>query len=390
MTKKRQLKFSIIRGLFAILIALFVATVLIFISADGATFADKWSATVKALQQLLVGPLFRMGKKGTSFDAKRLADILSSMIPIIFTGLSVCIMFSANQFNLGAEGGIMLGAFVSAMVAIYLPMPAGIHAVVAVLLGGLAVGITMLIPALLKTKLNVSEMVNSLMLNYIIMYIIKFVMNTYLADKSKGQIQSYPFLETSRISALADSPVFTGSKLTWGFVIAIAAVILCGLFMYRTRWGYTIRMIGINQDFSKYSGMKVNSVIVLSQVLGGFLAGAGGGIEMLGRYNNFSWGSLPGYGWTGITIAILAGNNPFMVPFAAFFMAYLSKGCDLMATYAKVPAQLIDIIQGVIFLFFAAEQFLSRYRQKLVIKTSQEELAKDAKSEMTEGGKVNA
>ena len=376
MTKRRQIRFTIIRSLVAIFIALFVATVLIFISASGNTFHDKLNATGEALKQMLVGPLFRFSKKnGTSFEAKRLADILAAMIPTIFTGLSVCVMFAANQFNLGAEGGIMLGAFISAMAAIYLPLPAGLHPVVAVLLGGTAVAVVMLLPALLKARLNVSEMVCSLMLNYIIMYVIKFLMNTYLADKSRGQIMSFPFRETSAIPPLSSSTVFSGAKLTWGFVIAIIAVVLCGLFMYRSRWGYAIRMIGINQDFAKYSGMKVGSVIVLSQVLGGFLAGAGGGIEMLGRYNAFSWSALPGYGWTGITIAILAGNNPYMVPFAAFFMAYLSKGCDLMATYAKVPAQLIDIIQGVIFLFFAAEQFLSKYRQKLVVKSAEEEIA---------------
>lgn len=386
MTKKRQLRFTIIRSLVAILIALLVATLLIFISAAGSTFADKLAATREALKQMLAGPVFRFSKKsGTSFEAKRLADILAAMIPTTFTGLSVCIMFSANQFNLGAEGGIMLGAFASAMAAIYLPMPAWLHPVAAVLIGGIAVAITMLLPALLKTKLNVSEMVCSLMLNYIIMYVIKFLMNTYLADKSRGQIMSYAFRETSAISPIVDNAVFSGAKLSWGFVIAIAAVVLCGLFMYRSRWGYAIRMIGINQDFARYSGMKVGMIIVLSQVIGGFLAGAGGGIEMLGRYTNFSWSALPGYGWTGITIAILAGNNPYMVPFAAFFMAYLSKGCDLMATYAKVPAQLIDIVQGVIFLFFAAEQFLSGYRQKLVVKSAEEEikLAKARKEGVT-------
>ena len=376
MTKKRQLRFTIIRSLVAILIALLVATILIFISAAGSTFHDKLDATREALKQMLAGPVFRFSKKnGTAFEAKRLADILAAMIPTIFTGLSVCVMFSANQFNLGAEGGIMLGAFVSAMVAIYVPLPAGLHALVAVLMGGIAVALVMLLPAILKTKLNVSEMVCSLMLNYIIMYVIKFLMNTYLADKTRGQIMSYPFRETSAISPIVNNTVFSGAKLTWGFVIAIVVVVLCGLFMYRSRWGYAIRMIGINQDFAKYSGMKVGGVIVLSQLLGGFLAGAGGGIEMLGRYTSFSWSALPGYGWTGITIAILAGNNPYMVPLAAFFMAYLSKGCDLMATYAKVPAQLIDIVQGVIFLFFAAEQFLSGYRQKLVVKSAQEEIA---------------
>ena len=388
MTKKRQLRFTIIRSLVAILIGLLVATVLIFISATGNSLQARLSATQEALKQMLVGPLFRFSKKnGTVFEFKRLADILAAMIPTIFTGLSVCVMFSANQFNLGAEGGIMLGAFVSAMVAIYIPLPAGMHAVVAVMLGGLAVAIVMLLPALLKSRLNVSEMVCSLMLNYIIMYVIKFLMNTYLADKSKGQIQSYTFRESASIPPIVNNAVFSGAKLTWGFVIAIAAVVLCGLFMYRSRWGYAIRMIGINQGFAKYSGMKVGSVIVLSQLLGGFLAGAGGGIEMLSRYNCFSWSALPGYGWTGITIAILAGNNPWMVPLAAFFMAYLSKGCDLMATYAKVPAQLIGIVQGVIFLFFAADQFLFRYRQKLVVKSAQEEIEM---AKARKGGEANA
>lgn len=388
MTKKRQLRFTIIRSLVAILIALLVATILIFISSSGNSFQAKLSATQEALKQMLAGPVFRFSKKnGTVFEFKRLADILAAMIPTVFTGLSVCVMFSANQFNLGAEGGIMLGAFISAMAAIYIPLPPGMHAFVAVLLGGLAVAVVMLIPALLKTKLNVSEMVCSLMLNYIIMYVIKFLMNTYLADKSRGQIQSYAFVSTSGIAPIIDNTVFSGAKLTWGFIIAIVAVVLCGLFMYRSRWGYAIRMIGINQDFAQYSGMKVGSIIVLSQLLGGFLAGTGGGIEMLGRYTSFSWSALPGYGWTGITIAILAGNNPWMVPLAAFFMAYLSKGCDLMATYAKVPAQLIDIVQGVIFLFFAAEQFLSRYRQKLVVKSAQEEIEL---AQARKGGAANA
>ena len=372
MTKKRQILFSVTRGLLAILIAILVAMLLIFLSADGNSFAAKLSATGDALKQLLVGPLFRMGRSGTTFDFKRLTDILASMIPIIFTGLSVCVMFSANQFNLGSEGGIMLGAFTTAMVAVYVPMASFIHPVVGVLAGALAVAAIMLLPALLKTKLDVSEMVCSLMLNYIIMYLIKYLMNTYLADKTKGLIQSYEFLETSKIAPLVDN----GSKLSWGFVIAIACVVLVGLFMFNTRWGYTIRMIGINQAFAKYSGMKVATVIVLSQVLG--------------RYPTFSWSSLPGYGWTGITIAILAGNNPWFVPFAAFFMAYLTKGCELMATYANVPSQLIDIIQGVIFLFFAAEQFLSKYRQKLVVKTAQEELAAKAALEEQKGGAEHA
>lgn len=265
----------------------------------------------------------------------------------------------------------MLGAFVSALFAVYVPLPAGVLPVVAVLAAAAAVSVMMLIPAVLKAKLGVSEMVNSLMLNYVVMYLIKYLLNTHLADKTKGQIQSYPFQEQARIAPLIDN----GSMLTWGFVIALIFVVLTSLFMYRTRWGYGIRMIGINQDFARYSGMNVAAIVILSQVLGGALAGIGGGVEMLGRYSAYSWNALPGYGWTGITVAILAGNNPAFVPLAAFFMAYLNKGCLLMSTYCGVPSQLIDILQAVIFVFFAAKQFLAKYRQRLVVKGAQEELA---------------
>ncbi len=387
MTKKRQFVFSLVRGALAIFIALLVAAVLIFISADGETLADKFALTGNALKQLLIGPLFKTNSAGEigAFQFKRLTDVLASMIPTIFTALSVCVMFSANQFNLGAEGGCMLGGFAGGMIAVYVPMAAGLHPLVCILCGGITCALIMLIPAVLKARLDVSEMVCSLMLNYIIMYVIKFLMNTFIADKSKGQVQSSAFFETAKLPQLVDN----GSMLSVGFLIAIVMVVLIGLFMYRTRWGYAIRMIGINQDFAMYSGMDVAGIIVLSQVIGGFLAGMGGSIEVLGRFSYYNWTSLPGYGWTGVTIAILAGNNPLYVPLASFFMAYLTKGCALMSTYAEVPAQLIDIVQGVIFLFFAAEQFLAKYRQKLVVRTAQEELAKKAAASQ-EGGAVNA
>ncbi|MCR4705170.1 MAG: ABC transporter permease [Lachnospiraceae bacterium] len=366
MSKKAQLRFTILRGFVAIMIALLVAAVLVFISADGASFGAKLSSTGDAMLNMLVRPLW--GKKG--FAAKNFTDILAAMIPIIFTSLAACVMFAANQFNLGGEGGIMLGAFMASMVAVYLPLPTGLHIIVALIVASVSVGIMMLIPAVLKAKLGVSEMVCSLMLNSIIMYIINYLMNTSLADKSKGQVMSYDFLPTAIIPPLVDN----GSKLSWGFLIALIFIALTSIFIFRTRWGYAIRMIGINQDFATYSGIKVGLIIVLSQVIGGLLAGLGGGIEMLGRYTNYQWKALPGYGWTGITVACIAGNNPIMVLFAAFFMAYLDKGCNLMATYCNVPAQLIDIIQGVVFVFFAAEQFLAGYRQKQVVKAAKAEI----------------
>ena len=361
MTNRRMLVFNLLRGAAAIFLALAVGFIFIILSSG---------EPLNALRYLLIGPIFSIRDGALSFNAISFQTILAAMIPTIFTGLAVCVMFSASQFNLAGEGSVMLGGFIGALCAIYLNLPGWIHPVVCVLAGAAVSGLIMLIPALLKVKLGASEMVTSLMLNYIIMFVVLHFLNFNFADRSKGATQTFPFQPTAQIPALVEG----SSKLSWGFIVALIFVVIVALFMYRTKWGYAIRMIGINQPFSKYSGMKVGATIVLSQVIGGILSGMGGSIEILGRYNTYLWRELPGYGWTGITIAILAKNNPIFVPFAAFFIAYLNKGCQLMATYSDVPSEMIDIIQASIFLFFAAEQFLAKYRQKIVVKNTRLEM----------------
>ena len=368
MKHKRKFMFEMIRGLAAIVIAIAVAFVLILLSSD---------SPGTALECLLIRPVF----SGGSLNVKSIWAILGRMTPIIFTGLGVCVMFSANQFNLAGEGTTMLGGFIGGLIAIYIPMSAGLHPAVCILAGAVVGGLAMLIPAIIKVRLNASEMVCSLMLNYVIMYIILHFLNNTFADRSKGATQTFPFLETAKVAKL-----IPGTELTWGFLAAIAATAVIAVFMFRTRWGYAIRMIGINESFSKYSGMKVGAVIIASQVIGGLLSGMGGAIEALGRYNAFLWKELPGYGWTGMTVAILAKNNPIMVPFAALFIAYLNRGCELMSIYAGVPSEMIDIIQAVIFLFFAAEQFMAKTRQKIVVKDAKEEMRE--KQLAAEGGNV--
>lgn len=293
------------------------------------------------------------------------------MIPTIFTGLGVCVMFSANEFNLGAEGCVMLGGFLGAITGVHFTTGTFLDAIIAVAVAAVFCGLVMLIPALGKIKLNASEMVSSLMLNYVILYVVLHFLSSVFADRRQGALMTHNFAKTAKIPDLVKG----NSHLTFGFIIALIFTALVAIFMYRTKWGYQIRMIGINKQFAKYSGMKVGGIIVLSQIIGGILAGMGGSIEVLGRFSSFSWQALPGYGWAGITIAILAKNNPIFVPIAAFFISYLNKGCQLMSTYCDVPSEMIDIIQAVIFLFFAAEQFLAKYRQRLVVKSTLEEVA---------------
>mgnify|MGYP001668266954 CR=1 FL=1 len=161
MKNKRLARFEILRGAISILVAIFVAALFIF-----AISKEPW----KALKYLLLSPLFTTRGGTLSFNLQSFYTILAAMIPTIFTGLGVCVMFSANEFNLGGEGSVLLGAFVASLYGIYLAPGSVLDPYVAVLLGGVVCGVVMLIPALGKVKLGASEMVSSLMLNYVILY----------------------------------------------------------------------------------------------------------------------------------------------------------------------------------------------------------------------------
>ena len=338
-----DLRFNVLRGAAAIFVSLGVAALLIFIVSD---------QPMEALYYMLISPFSNM---------RQVFGIFERMVPLLFTGLAICVMFSAKQFNLAAEGCVMLGGFAAALCAIYLRLPFGVHMVLSVLAGAAVCGLVMLIPSLLQTKLGANVLVSTLMLNYIIMYVCQYFLVNFAADRTQGALMTERFLPTALIPKIS-------FQTSWGFVIGLAAVAAASLFMYCTRWGYSIRMVGINDMFAGYSGMKVGGILVLSQVIGGVLSGMGGAVEILGYYDRFKWRLLPGYGWNGITIAILAKNNPALVPLGAFFLAYLNKGCVNMSIYTDVPAEMLEVIQAVIFLFFAAEKFLSKYRQKMVVK----------------------
>ena len=250
MNNKRLRMFEIIRGAAAILVALLVAMIFIFICSE---------KPFEALRYMLVAPVFTNG----SISVNSIYTIFAAMTPIIFTGLAVCVMFSSNQFNMFGEGSVMLGGFIAALVGIYFSTGTYLDMVICVVAGAIVCAALMYIPAILKVKLGASEMVCSLMMNYIVMYVILHFLLNVFADGSKGTIQTFPFAETAHIPPLVSG----GSKLSWGFIVALIFTALIALFMYRTRWGYSIRMVGINQSFAKYSGMKVGTIAFAISVL---------------------------------------------------------------------------------------------------------------------------
>lgn len=245
-------RFELFRMLFAIAIALLVSFGIIFLVS---------SQPLTAIYTLITGP----------FKSRRnFANVIEAMIPLIFTGTGVCIMFSANQINLAGEGAFHIGGLVSAVVALELGLSAGLSQAVAILLSGLAGAVFTAVPAVLKIKTNSSVLVSSLMLNYLAQWFATFILMHFICDPSIGS-GSYLIPEELKLPAMIEK-----TRIHAGLIIALAAAVLGYFFLYRSRTGYELRLTGQNELFARYSGVSIVKVVLVSQLLGGFIAGVGG------------------------------------------------------------------------------------------------------------------
>lgn len=165
---------------------------------------------------------------------------------------------------------------------------------------------------------------------------------------------------------------------TQGLLIALLVAVLGYVFLFKTRTGYELRLTGENENFARYSGISIVKVILISQMVGGVIAGIGGSVELLSPiYTRFSWTALLGYGWDAIIICTLAKKNPLYTPLAALFLAYLRTGASIMARYTDVTLEIVQITQGIIILLVVAEQFLSGMKHRMI--------AREAKASLKEG-----
>lgn len=342
---KRKINFQLVKTAVTIMLALLLAFTVIFLVSK---------EPVKAFGQLLLGPLSSM---------RRFGNVLELSIPLIFTGLAVSVMFEAKQFNMMAEGSFFIGAIAAAYVAINFKLPFVLHALIAVMAGGIIGGLANTIPAVLKSRYNGNELVSSLMMNHIVLLFGLFIINNFMRDPGVGTLASFEFLDTAKLPRFIPK-----TRIHAGIFIAVLMVIFVYYLLYRVKWGYALRMTGHNINFSQYSGIKTSHIIFSSQIAGGIIAGIGGATEMLGMYSRFEWYKLTEYGWDGVIVAILAKNNPAFVPVAAFFLAYIRTGADIMSRTTDVASEIVAVIQALIIMLITAEAFMSKWKQNKIVK----------------------
>ena len=342
--------FDLIRTVAAILIGFALTLVLLaFISKD----------PVKAVQAFMLGPFSNM---------RRFFNIIELMIPLTFTSLGMCMMLQVGEFNLIGEGIFgLVGAFTAYFACRLFPadFPSGLFPLVLIVLGAVMGALFAAIPALLRIKWDANIVVVTLMLNYVLVYFATHMLRNWMRDTKVTYLGSYKFADNSKLPQL-----ISGTQLHAGVFIAAAAVVFVWWFLYRTTKGFEIRLTGSNRSFARYVGVNVVGAMLIAQMVGGALAGVGGAVEILGRYDRFLWMEQTGYGFDGMMIAVIAKINPALVPLAAFFMAYLRTGANIASATSDVPMEFINVIQSIIIILVAATLFMDSFRKRAVVKAS--------------------
>ncbi|AIJ87432.1 MULTISPECIES: ABC transporter permease [Brucella] len=251
---------------------------------------------------------------------RHMGNVVEAATPIMLTGLAITILFRSGLFNLGAESGFFLGA-----------------------LGAVAGSFACTIPAALRLRFGASEMVTSLVLNYAFLFLGLFVLNYVIRDPNAGGMMSLRIPADAKLDRL-----LAGTRLNSGSIIAVLACIAGGIWLYWTRSGLNIRIAGSSPGFANHLGLPLKGIIMRAQIVGGLVAGMAGALEVLGLHARFAWLDLPGYGWTGLVVAILARENPFLLIPSALFLGFVQVGGDLLARNMNIPTEVVGLVTAAI------------------------------------------
>lgn len=277
----------------------------------------------------------------------QIANTLADATPILLTGLATAIAFRAGVFNIGVEGSLYLGAFAAAWVGftfIHVPGPVlVIAAVLAAAISGLAWAV---FPAVARGRWGVNEVVTTLMLNYVAILLTSYLVNYHFL--ATGVANSMSPLVASQAQL---PPLIAGSQLTIAFPVALGLVALYTYFFRSTTAGYELRLAGISPRFAQASGISLMRTILVAMLISGAVGGLAGAFQLLGVNYRFVDNFSPGYGFTGIAVALLGRNHPAGMVLAAIFFGALSNGGAMIQLFSNIPLDLVNVLQGTIMIF---------------------------------------
>lgn len=299
---------------------------------------------------------------------KYIAYTIIRSTPIILTGIAVTFAFKTGLFNIGAEGQFIVGALFTTIAGYFLNLPPVIHAIVALLVGAMAGGIWAGIVGLLKAKSGVNEVISSIMLNWIALYLSNFALGFDSLRRANSDA-SHKILDTASIRILgkwktseAGRSFLSGNAflkdlmnppLNYGIFIAILVAIAIWYILKNTTLGYQLKAVGYNKDAAEYGGINIKKNVIVSMAISGAIAGLAGATQVLGVTHQIGiLAATEGYGFDGIAVSLIAGNNPLGAIPAGLLFGGLQYGGAKLNTIGA-PSEIINIVIGVIVFFVA-------------------------------------
>lgn len=296
---------------------------------------------------------------GAFGNVSLVAETLVRTTPILLVSLGLAISFRCKVWNIGAEGQLYMGAMLGTITAVTLgniPVTLPVSIIVSIVGGMLWASV----PAFMRAKLGINEVITTFLMNYVSIYLIQWL----LAFPFRSPDTLFP--ESAQLPPSAVLPLLVPyTRLHLGVIIAIFIVLpLVHFFMTRTTFGYKLKAVGENPEAARYGGINVGKTMFLALIISGALAGLAGFIEVSGIQFRMRPSLSPGYGYTGIVVALLGQNNPVGVALASIFLAAIFNGSTTMSRALSQPQGVVDFIQGVLVIFVLASEFMLRWLEK--------------------------
>ena len=263
---------------------------------------------------------------------------LEKSVPLILCGIAAMVAMKSGIFNIGAEGQLFMGAIGYAVAALYLDfLPGSLHLIVCILVSILFGGAWAFVPAIMKIRIGANEVVTSIMLNYI-------------AQLFTSYLVSGPL----RADGTAIGEIVAGSKITYGFPLAIVLCVVFAVLFKRTQLGYEITAAGMNARAAEAGGIQPDRVRIIAMMVSGALAGLAGGLLVASTFGRLVETVSTSFGFDGISIAVLGLYTSVGVFLSSLLFGALHTGSLYMEMFMKIPSELIDVLQGVIIVVIAS------------------------------------
>ncbi|MBB6464421.1 ABC transporter permease [Aminobacter carboxidus] len=292
--------------------------------------------------------------RGAFGDQAKIAGTLLQTTPILICGIAACIGLRGGMFNVGIEGQLFLGGFAAAWVGFAMPLPAGLHVVVAMAVAVIAGAAWVSIPAFFRVRYGTNEVVSTILSNYVAVLLTSYL-TIFLFKRPGGWSETPPILATAYLPEL-----FAFSRLNWGLIIGLVLALFVAWFFRHTAKGYSISMVGSAPKFAEYGGIDVKRQGFLVLLASGAVGGLAGGIETLGVHHRFMEGFAPGFGFDGLIAALLANGSPIGTIVTALFFGALRNGSLLLETDTNASREIITVIQALIILSVSAQVLMKR------------------------------